>query len=1083
MILFEANFNDTSFWHHACKKYPTIGDPSELEVGNIFVPGEFDHVFFKEGLPVEHDPSNQVGWTQPEGHHESVAQFPKRVYEGFAAWMMFGFFKIIDGGASASINVPQKGKLTISMAAHAWSSTDDDANTSNDVGSAAFNRPEGSPELTDAQRNITFWVGVGDDPYNAWLSEGLHIYNTYDVVLGQFEVEAGEIDVFFRAKALWPFKHNNVYFDRFLVTFEADETPPEECKGLPREQFERTYLLLHPQADTEWMQAAIDSGLWDAKRVTMGGSADDAGLGDLAYRRVLAVNPTTWPGDLEEFYRTYYPGTQYIPIEAETPTDLKGWLENWLNPTQPPNGGSHLPLAPGLHLNTGDSGASDWYKLLAVDLDPETVAPSVKAYGTGATMATLKLFKDIDGRILTVGRLSIGCDPNVNVEGPNLSGDLLAEAQRVMNSSMCAWNPHRAYVDVWEIINEQDPVGIEGHLRLATFMQHCMDIADANGYKVALFSYSLGVPEWDEMAAIAATGILAEAKRRGHYIALHEYDFPLDNGFGDPIPGRDARPDRGSIAFRYRWWEDAVGGAENMPNVLLTEVNVACELPTLPASEWDSQVRWYMEEASKDAYVKAVHLFGWGSLGGAWQDYDIQYAGLAPYWYQMVLDYQGELPPELLHFTYPTTHLPALITSPYGPRDTIFHYGIDLRSSWGAWKDELVAAIDGTVILTGIEVGREYFGQQVQIAMQHGDDTVVVRYAHMVPEASGGIYVRVGDTVKRGTLLGRPDNTGVSSADHLHFDVRVNGPYAYIDPTDLIDWPEEQTAIPLIGINDPDNTGAGHWMVGEGVKGLLVIPLFIGDSARILDYRTFANAGIQVIVNLRYSWSVDLGGAGTLPIPGSTEWNAFVAAAAQTINNAQGVWGFELLNEANNPREWPQGTVITPQNVADTYNAIYRRVTTDKRNLSPGALDPFNAAAGDPRAWLAQTYTAIDGCQFVAAHGYIRGHEPSLVISTDQFTDAPLLWQYRNYYRCVSALLESLPDAYRTLPIYITEFAPIEIDPLWLKDPLIAQTVLATHAVAQTQHFAGIALYRWQGDPWHLYDNSFVLEAIKQIAS
>ena len=31
---------------------------------------------------------------------------------------------------------------------------------------------------------------------------------------------------------------------------------------------------------------------------------------------------------------------------------------------------------------------------------------------------------------------------------------------------------------------------------------HCMDIADEEGYKLALFSYSLGVPEWEEMEAI-----------------------------------------------------------------------------------------------------------------------------------------------------------------------------------------------------------------------------------------------------------------------------------------------------------------------------------------------------------------------------------------------------------------------------------------------------------------------------------------------------------------------------------------------------------------------------------------------------
>lgn len=152
------------------------------------------------------------------------------------------------------------------------------------------------------------------------------------------------------------------------------------------------------------------------------------------------------------------------------------------------------------------------------------------------------------------------------------------------------------------------------------------------------------------------------------------------------------------------------------------------------------------------------------------------------------------LEPGELRFTYPSTYLPPVITSPYGPRGAIFHYGVDLRSSWRAWGTEVLAAIDGEVILAGIEPGREYFGYQVQVRAQHGSDTVVARYAHLVPTDRGGIYVRAGDRVRRGDKLGRPDNTGTSYGDHLHFDVRVNG--SYINPTELIDWPASEPPKP-----------------------------------------------------------------------------------------------------------------------------------------------------------------------------------------------------------------------------------------------------------------------------------------------
>lgn len=161
---------------------------------------------------------------------------------------------------------------------------------------------------------------------------------------------------------------------------------------------------------------------------------------------------------------------------------------------------------------------------------------------------------------------------------------------------------------------------------------------------------------------------------------------------------------------------------------------------------------------------------------------------------------EGQAPDDPLKLTYPTTHLPAVITSPYGPRGANFHYGVDLRSSWSVWRDELIAALDGEVILTGIEPGKAYFGQQVQIRAFHAGEEVILRYAHLVPEADGGIYVSVGQRVMRGAKLGRPDNTGTSTGDHLHFDARING--QYVNPEGLIEWPEE--AQPPLPPSNPE---------------------------------------------------------------------------------------------------------------------------------------------------------------------------------------------------------------------------------------------------------------------------------------
>ncbi len=75
------------------------------------------------------------------------------------------------------------------------------------------------------------------------------------------------------------------------------------------------------------MEAILASGAWDRYRWTISGSADDAGIGALDVRTVIAVNPHLWPGDLAQFFQTYYPGLRYIPIEAATPQELIAQLQ------------------------------------------------------------------------------------------------------------------------------------------------------------------------------------------------------------------------------------------------------------------------------------------------------------------------------------------------------------------------------------------------------------------------------------------------------------------------------------------------------------------------------------------------------------------------------------------------------------------------------------------------------------------------------------------------------------------------------------------------------------------------------------
>ena len=57
-------------------------------------------------------------------------------------------------------------------------------------------------------------------------------------------------------------------------------------------------------------------------RYTVGGSSDDGGIGDLDRRRVIAVNPQLWNGDLRSWYQQNYAGIDYVPIQSANPAAL-----------------------------------------------------------------------------------------------------------------------------------------------------------------------------------------------------------------------------------------------------------------------------------------------------------------------------------------------------------------------------------------------------------------------------------------------------------------------------------------------------------------------------------------------------------------------------------------------------------------------------------------------------------------------------------------------------------------------------------------------------------------------------------------
>lgn len=116
------------------------------------------------------------------------------------------------------------------------------------------------------------------------------------------------------------------------------------------------------------------------------------------------------------------------------------------------------------------------------------------------------------------------------------------------------------------------------------------------------------------------------------------------------------------------------------------------------------------------------------------------------------------------------------VTSGFGPRRRIFHYGIDLDLETG---DVVGAAFDGKV---RIAKKSKSYGNVIVIRHSNGIETY---YAHL-----SKINVEVGQEVYAGENIGLGGNTGRSRGSHLHFEVRYLG--QPINPTDVISFTEHK---------------------------------------------------------------------------------------------------------------------------------------------------------------------------------------------------------------------------------------------------------------------------------------------------
>lgn len=116
------------------------------------------------------------------------------------------------------------------------------------------------------------------------------------------------------------------------------------------------------------------------------------------------------------------------------------------------------------------------------------------------------------------------------------------------------------------------------------------------------------------------------------------------------------------------------------------------------------------------------------------------------------------------------------ITSQFGGRldplngQPAFHGGVDIRNNSGT---KIVAPADGVVVANGYDNGHGNF-----LTINHGN-RFQTSYFHLQKD-----FVKQGDTVARGQLIGLVGNSGRSTGSHLHYEIKYRD--KLIDPVKFI---------------------------------------------------------------------------------------------------------------------------------------------------------------------------------------------------------------------------------------------------------------------------------------------------------
>jgi hypothetical protein len=285
----------------------------------------------------------------------------------------------------------------------------------------------------------------------------------------------------------------------------------------------------------------------------------------------------------------------------------------------------------GFHISAGNHrGLGDCLKKCAAAGNPlpvifsvdQNIWPDIEQHSP-ATVYIFRTQKNAQGE-------TIGDGP-----GSIYTGDPIKTARDWMAEMMPVWALNKAHY--YAPLNEQDPAHIEGFTWLNAFSVECMNIAEANGYKLALYAFSAGNPKdvrdpasgrpfTRDDAWRALIPSLQQAKANGHLLLLHEYGL----SFGTL---KNSTP---YLALRYRHAYRLLKQFNADPPLVISESSAGVGFAGIAPQPWMDDVKWYDSEIMQDCTVIGCCLY---QLGG-----DENFVSLVP----QLADYisQTPTPPE-----------------------------------------------------------------------------------------------------------------------------------------------------------------------------------------------------------------------------------------------------------------------------------------------------------------------------------------------------------------------------------------------------------------------------------------------------